>query len=216
MSDAPLTRLRVWYAKNQALRYTGHLDMLRVWERTLRRARLPLAYSQGFHPQPRLQQACALPLGFSSLDEIVDVWFDSVIESLDAAKAIQEAAPSGMEILRVAQVDLQGPALQTMVRSAEYRVEILAAPEGFSLDERVRDLLAQNTLPRERRGKTYDLRPLIEELDVLHQAPAGSIGLLSMRLSARENATGRPEEVLCALGLDPNDSRVERTKLIFA
>jgi hypothetical protein len=58
-----MQRIRIQYAKTEPLRYTGNLDMHRIWERTLRRARLTIAYSQGFHPQPRLNQACPLPLG---------------------------------------------------------------------------------------------------------------------------------------------------------
>ncbi len=61
-----MQRLRLTFAKTAAMRYTGHLDLHTTWERTLRRARLPLAYSQGFHPQPKIQLASALPLGFTS------------------------------------------------------------------------------------------------------------------------------------------------------
>ena len=60
-----MERLRITYSKTAALRYTSNLDMHKIWERALRRARLPLAYSQGFHPQPRLTQACPLPLGLN-------------------------------------------------------------------------------------------------------------------------------------------------------
>src|SRR5512136_903583 len=67
-------RLRITFSKSGALRYTGHLDLQTTWERIVRRAGLPLAYTQGFHPGPRIQIASALPLGFIGHAEIVDIW----------------------------------------------------------------------------------------------------------------------------------------------
>jgi radical SAM-linked protein len=65
-----MMRLRITFSKTGSLRYTGHLDLQTVWERTARRAGLPLAYTQGFHPGPRIQIASALPLGFIGHAEI--------------------------------------------------------------------------------------------------------------------------------------------------
>jgi hypothetical protein len=81
------------------------------------------------------------------------------------------------------------------------------------LKRKVEDLLASESLPRERRSKFYDLRPLIETLDMLTEAD-GQVWL-QMKLAARDGATGRPEEVLNALGIEPEHTHVERTCLIF-
>ena len=69
-------RIRIVYSKADSLKYTGNLDLQKIWERLLRRANLPLAYSQGFHPQPRINQGCPLPLGFIGENEMVDIWLD--------------------------------------------------------------------------------------------------------------------------------------------
>ena len=74
-------------------------------------------------------------------------------------------------------------------------------------------ILTAESLPRERRGKAYDMRPLIEELSLAEAGAEQSV--LHMRLSARPSATGRPEEVLEALGIPPDETRIERTRLIF-
>ncbi len=66
-------RLRITFSQQGVLRYVGHLDVVRTWERALRRASIPLAYSEGFNPQPRLFFAAALPLGATGQREIVDV-----------------------------------------------------------------------------------------------------------------------------------------------
>ena len=124
-------RIRIDYAKSDLLRYTGNLDMQRSWERTLRRAHLPVAYSQGFHPQPRINQAAALPLGFTSRQEIVDVWFDQALPVEEVDAALRKAAPPGVEITSVVEVDGHEPSIQTRVLAAEYTV-IFAGPVEFA------------------------------------------------------------------------------------
>jgi radical SAM-linked protein len=211
-----VTRLRVLFAKDGALRYTGHLDLHKIWERTARRAGLPLAYSQGFHPQPRLQLAAALPLGFSGRAEILDLWLepgrDQTEDPESIRTALQSAAPPGLTVLQVTAVDEGEPALQTRVRAAEFEVGLLDPLTPADLEERLSTLLASTSLPRQRRGKSYDLRPLIEDLRLAENQP-GEVKI-SMRLAAREGATGRPEEVLDALGIPFENTRVARLRLI--
>lgn len=208
-----LTRYRLWYARGAELRYVSHLDMMLVWERTFRRARLPLAFSQGFNPRPRFHLASALPLGFTSLCEVADVWLVEPLPPQDVQVRVQRAAPPGLSLQRVEIIPLQHPALQTLVLSAEYLVEFR---EGCPADiaERIENLLNQKEIIRVRREKSYDLRPLIEALHLV-TLPESDLPALAMRLSARESATARPEEVLLALGIDPITARMERTRLIF-
>lgn len=213
---ATLQRIRIRYARREALRYTSHLDMHMVWERTLRRARLPLAYTKGFHPNPRLHLASALPLGFLSRCELTDFWLElpKPPDLKELADQAQRAAPPGLEILATELVSLQEPALQTRVTAAAFSAAALDPLDRQALEEAVAALLAAPTLPREKRGKTYDLRPLIEHLAVEPGSEAPVV--LSMRLAAREGATGRPEEVLLALGHDPACFRVERLSLFLS
>lgn len=71
-----MVRLRVTFEKNDALRYTSHLDTQKVWTRALLRAKAPLAYTQGFHPVPKVGYAWPLPLGWSTKGELIDIWLD--------------------------------------------------------------------------------------------------------------------------------------------
>ncbi len=201
-------RLRITFAKTGPLRYIGHLDLHKIWERTLRRAGLPLAYSQGFHPQPKIQIAAALPLGFVGREEIVDVWLETDDSPPPALDSIQAAAPPGLTLLSVTPVAERAPALQTQVVAAEYRVVLLEAGAGSGLERKAADLLAKESLPRQRRGKSYDLRPLIQALEWQGDS-------LRMILSAAEGATGRPEEVLDELGIPVENTRIERVRLIL-
>lgn len=202
-------RIRITFIKQGALRYTGHLDLHKLWERAARRAELPLAYSQGFHPQPRMNMAAALPLGFSSRCEVMDMKLEHDIPLGDLPTRLNETLPSGLQVVGVEQVDERAPALQTQVESAEYEVTLTEALDRAELERKMDSVLETKSLPRERRGKIYDLRPLIEVLKLLPD------GKLFMQLRAREGATGRPEEVLDVLGIAFEETRIERTRLIF-
>jgi radical SAM-linked protein len=209
MIESERQRCRVLFDKTQAMRFTGHLDLYRALERTIRRAALPLAYSQGFSPHPKLQLAAALPLGFTSRAEIADLWLEQAVDPAHVLARLQDAAPPGLAFRDAAAVASREPALQKQVAEAAYDVD-LEDPVPPDLETRIALLLATPELRRQRRGKEYDLRPLLISLELARP------GRLRMQLSAREGATGRPEAVLEALGLDPLAARVERTALIFA
>jgi radical SAM-linked protein len=214
-----MQRIRIYYAKTQALRYTGNLDVHKIWERTLRRAKLPLAYSQGFHPQPRLNQACQLPLGMLSRAEIIDIWLDPDLPLEQVEGQLANNIQPGIEIDHLENIDLHEPALQTRVAASRFQVTLLTLPgesqiSAAELGERVTTLLSAESLPRERRDKPYDLRPFIQQLEILSPDEKGQ-PLLLMQLSATAGASGRPEEVLSAMGFDPFSARIERVGLVF-
>jgi radical SAM-linked protein len=202
-------RIRITFVKQGALRYTGHLDLHRLWERAARRAELPLAYSQGFHPQPKMNMAAALPLGFSSRCEVMDMKLEQDISLESLPTRLNTTLPSGLQVVDVEQVDERAPALQTQVLSAEYEVTLTETVDRSELKRKIDSVLESKSILRERRGKPYDLRPLIEEVSLI---PDGKI---FMKLAAREGATGRPEEVLDVLGIAFEETRIERTRLIF-
>jgi radical SAM-linked protein len=206
-------RVRITFSKQGALRYTGHLDLHRLWERAMRRADLPLSYSQGFHPQPKISLASALPLGFSSICEMLDVRFNEEIPTGEIAFRLKDNLPPDIQITRVEVVDEREPALQTQVLSAVYTVKLTEPVDGFELKQKTETLITSSSLLRERRGKLYDLRPLIENLIAILESDGTTS--LQMKLAAREGATGRPEEVLNALDIEPEYTRVERIQLIF-
>ncbi len=209
-----MMRLRIDYAKTTAMRYTSNLDVHKSWERTLRRARLPLAYSQGFHPQPRIHQASPLPLGLISQAEVIDVWLEEELPLDEIRARLIEAAPPGIEIQSVQPVELQESNLQSQVLAAQYVVTFLDPIPLAPLEEGIQRLLNASSLPRERRDRKYDLRPLIEKLEILQATPDGRVQV-SMQLASRPNATGRPDEVLAELEFQDYPQRIERVALVF-
>ena len=208
-----MQRLRITFAKTAAMQYTGHLDLHKTWERTFRRARLPLAYSEGFNPHPKIQLGSALPLGFTSACELVDAWLETPQDLAAARAALEQAAPPGLRLSDVREVPERAPALQMQISAAEFRVTLPAALASAALDERIAALLAAPEIRRTRRQKDYDLRPLIETLARTASDERGHT--LVMRLTAREGATGRPEEVVEALGWPATSSAYHRQQLIL-
>ena len=214
-------RLRITFSKGGPLTYTSHLDLARAWERCLRRAGMALAYSQGFNPRPKLQLAAALPLGHTGEAELLDVWLEQALPVEELARAVVPVLLAGLSISQVSQVEPQEPPLQTRVVAAEYRVTVELPPEfaaGWEepapqVESRIGQVLAATELPQERRGRRYDLRPLLERL-WLERAGQGEV-LLGMQLAAREGATARPEAVLEALGMTRAFARYHRKKLIL-
>jgi len=202
-------RIRITFSKQGALRYTGNLDLQHLWERAARRAELPLAYSQGFHQQPKINLAAALPLGFSSRCEVMDMKLETNISVDDLPARLQSTLPPDIQVLKVEQVDDNAPALQTQVDSAEYEVVLTESIISSDLKRKIDSVMESTSIPRQRRGKSYDLRPLIRELRLTSETE------IFMKLSARENATGRPEEVLNVLGIEFEGTRIERSRLLF-
>lgn len=207
------TRYRVHFEKLTEMRFTSHLDLHRSLERTIRRAHLPLAYSQGFNPRPRINLASALPLGYTSEAEMMDIWLEESIEPERLLEALQAASPPGLAVKEVSEVDLKTPALQTQVVSSEY--EVTPVPEEIEeeLIKNIVEVLEAEHIIRERRNKTYDLRPLIEVLQIAEDE-AGQ-PYLKMKLANREGATGRPDEVCLALDLDPTSCAIHRTRIFL-
>ncbi len=207
-----LTRVRVTFSRTGPLIYTGALDLQRIWERVLRRAKFKVAYTQGFNPGPRINLASAIPLGISGEHELADFWFNDPPDLASFCDQVNQAAPVGLRAITAEVVPLSTPALQTRVDSAEYRTSLFSADCFAQVKNAVERVLATDSLPRERRGKPYDLRPLILDLKAI---PEGDSGRLEMTLASREGATGRADEVLSALDIDPSGVAIARTNLLL-
>jgi len=210
-------RLRVTFAKGPRLKYISHLDLMLAWERALRRAGVPLAYSQGFHPQARLQLASGLPLGYTGAAEMMDVILDEPLSPADFIANLRPVLPEGLTVTAVEEVAVKSPSLQSALRQAEYRVVVETSLPADELAARVADLLAADRLEQQRVRKqqmeTFDLRPLVA--DVQSEAVGGGQAVLWMRLSAGQRGNVRPDAVLSALGLGNAYAQIERTKLLF-
>jgi radical SAM-linked protein len=220
-------RLRITFAKGEPIKYISHLDLMRTWERALRRAQVPLAYSKGFNPRPKISIASALPVGFTGCSEVMDIVLSRHISPYNLIKRLKPHLPPGLEVLSVEEVYLRLPSLQSQMRYAEYRVVVESEETLAEMEKRVEEVLSAQSLPRqrERKGRVtkYDLRPLIDDLWIEGLASVrspdrhreGTACVLRMRLQSDSQATGRPDEVLEAMGLGELPRSIERTRCLF-
>ena len=114
-------RLRLVFAKKRPVKYISHLDLSLAWERALRRAEIPLAYSQGFNPRPKIQFASGLPLGTIGAAEIMHIIVTKLVDPKEALTRINMALPDGLRLHSVQDVPLTSPTLQARLRQAEER-----------------------------------------------------------------------------------------------
>ncbi|MBN2471226.1 MAG: DUF2344 domain-containing protein [Anaerolineae bacterium] len=206
MSHPPeMFRVRITFGKLDALRFIGHLDLAKTWERVLRRAQVPLVYSQGFNPQPKMQLAAALPLGISSECELLDIWLLEQVELGVLPARLEAVSPAGLKIYGTDEVPLKAPALQAVLTRADYRITVDEV-DAEVLADRVRAFLASEQVMREKRGKLYDLRPLVLSLEARgNEVQAG------LTIGSQGNA--RPDDLLDALGLSFERARCHRVGL---
>jgi len=191
---------------------------MRLWERALRRAHIPLAYSEGFNPHPRLSLAAPLAVGVTSEVELLDLVIRRHVSPHWFRDAVSAQLPAGMEIIGVSAVALVLPSLQSQVRFAEYQVtvETEAGPDDVAVA--ISGLLSREQLPwhhhRDSGRRDYDLRALIDDIWCLDRQP--SYVTLGMRLRCDSAGSGRPEQVSLALGFPRHPQSVHRTRLILA
>lgn len=211
-------RMRVTFATDDSVKYIGHLDFARAWERALRRAALPLSYSQGFHPQPRIQFAAALPVGVTGAAEVVDVYLTEELGPADFLSRLGPALPRGIRPTGATPVPKEQPSLQSQVCGATYEVEVETSEEDAVFSSRLEAFQARPAAWRERRRGDrvvrYDLRPLVETLRYRGACELGQAFTADMR--SEPGATGRPDELLAEIGLGAAARRIRRLKLAFA
>jgi len=211
-------RFRITFATAYALVYVSVLELGTIWERTLRRARLPLRYSMGFNPRPRMHFAAPLPVGCGSERDLLDLWLTEPRTADQIARAVAAVLPPHLTVVSIEPVDEQTPALSAQLIAADYRVQIFGG-SAEAIVNAVAELMGAESwmMPRRGRrhsGQTYDLRGLVLALNA-ESAPHHHCTTLTMRLKAQPGATGRPDEVLKALGLEDLPHRCVRTDLIL-
>ena len=205
-------RIRVKYQKGVPLRFTSALDIQQIWERTLRRSGISIVYSQGFHPQPKIQLGLPLPLGFISDEEFVDIWLQGEDDINPLPKRIALNLPDGLTITSVVEIDPIQKPLVTQITTSEYLVRFWDEKIDIAdLNKNISHLLEQKEVLRKKRNnKEYDLRPLIFDLASIPEDQSHQGYLLSMKLSSAQNRMGRADDVMSALGFSINQYLVKR------
>ena len=201
------SRASVWFAVAGDARFLSHRDTLRMWERTLRRSRAPLRYSQGFNPHVRLRLPLPRSVGTSSRLELLELELREPFAGDDWVKRLQPALPAGLEVLGVEAADVRSAL--SAPEEVSYRVRLAQDVDLEGLDERIRTLeqAKQWLVERARRGR-HPARTinLCEHVRALRREGPW----LCCTMVTRPEGTARMDELLKALGLEAS-AEVERT-----
>ncbi len=215
-------RVRLRFAKLGKLRWTSHRDVARMWERAFRRARLPLAYTEGFSPRPRVSFGLALPTGHESVAEYLDLELrrgpadagpaDGQPEVAALPALLSAALPVGIDVLAAAVIDDRAPSLQEDVTSCTWRVEVAGPLERDGVAASVERALAAESLviTRQRKGQlvTDDVRPAILAVRLVGLGPTG-LPVLECDLATQPRGL-RPSELLLAVHPELEEANVRR------
>lgn len=186
-------RAIIKFTKEENIRYISHLDILRMFQRAIKRAALPVSYSKGFNPHMIISFACALPTGAQSLAEYADVKFDSDIDPVEVLNALNAVMPRGSRILKVNRLSEEFPSLMALVNASDYRIDI----NENGADKLISELVKQTVDAKEiiidkktKRGiKATDIRPMIRDISYHDRA-------IYCKLDAGNNANLRPDSLM--------------------
>jgi len=207
-------RIRVEFSKHGKIRFTSHRDLARIWERALRRAELPMSYSEGFSPRPRMSFGLALSTCHESDAEYLDINIeperaDSIeVESLP--RMLSQELPDGIIATRAEKIDRKTPSLQESVTSCTWQIDVTDTNEETAARAVARALAADElVVTRQRKGKeiTDDLRPQLMTLDMI--GPTENGVRLVAELGTKPRSV-RPSELLAVLQPPLDEWRVTR------
>lgn len=212
-----MQRLRIRFCRGEEVKFLSHLDMMRLWQRALYRAEIPVAYSEGFTPHPRISLAAPLAVGVTSEAELMDIIMTKPVSPHWFTAALSQQLPPGLKIVQVYPISLNQPSLQSQIAYAEYRVEVKAEGQQRGVESVLTGLLSLKQLPwhhyRDTGRRDYDLRALIDGLWLIdcHE----EYRTIGMRLRCDNSGSGRAEQVTAALGFTGHPQSIHRTKLIL-
>jgi len=212
-----MQRLRLRFGRGEEVKFTSHLDIIRSWERAFRRARIPVVYTQGHTPHPRIVVAAPLAVGVTSEAELMDVYLSRRMPPQALMMMAKRQLPAGFDVLDVWEVGLATPSLQSRLVYADYASQAGPAKSEQWVKDAVSSLLQMKELPwHHSRGSEvhyYDLRALI--LDLWLVGWYGRLCTLGMRLRCGAGGSGRPEQVVLAMGFSEYPQSIHRTRLIL-
>ena len=203
----PVQRLRIRYAKRGRLRFTSHRDFSRAFERAVFRARIPMAYSSGFNPHPRISYAGAAPTGSASEAEYLEIALAQEVDPADVHTALDEALPDGLDVLEV--VVSRGGSLADRLEASHWRL-VLPGVTGEAVADAVEKFLATDEVLVQRMTKkglrTFDCREAAVSL-TSHVAEVSGRECAILDVVLRHGTPSvRPDDILAGLrevaGLD--------------
>ncbi|MDK2799421.1 MAG: hypothetical protein PWP27_790 [Clostridiales bacterium] len=217
-----LSKMRLKYSKEDPVKYISHLDLLRTFNRAIKRAGLPIAYSQGFNPHPLISFGLPLSVGVTSETEYMDIELQTAVAPQVVIEQLNKVLPQGIKILAAMELGNKKDKLGSAIVWADYRVEVdLKIRLDINLAEHLENLLKSNELIINKEGKKgvkqVDILPQIHSLNIEEQKEKTVV--FTMRLSAGSLSNLKPEMVLQAMekyieGFEVDFAKIHRVRLL--
>ena len=204
-------KVRGRYTRHGRIRFVSHRDTARLMERAFRKLRLPIAYTEGFSPRPKVSFGLALSVGHESEAEYLDIDLVTAVDLEALPEQLSAALPDGLTVTAVEPLEQGATSLQQAIVCCQWNIEVLGAPLD-AVSAAVSALVAtpERFLERERKSKTsvVDVRPAILEVEVMGPTDRG----VQLRaVLATEQLSIRPSELIRVLGLNLREGAVCRT-----
>jgi radical SAM-linked protein len=210
-------RLRVKFYRGEELKFISHLDIIRLWVRAMRRAQIPIEYTEGFSPHPRISLAVPLSVGVTADNELLDISITKVVSAHWFMETVNRQLPDGLKVIEATPIGPNVPSLQSQVCFTQYQVLLQTGKGEEDVKNMIDLILGAESIPwhheRDTGRKNYDLRMLIDDIWLV-ESGAGTC-LLGMILRCDEGGSGRPEQVALALGFPEYPLSIKRTKLLL-
>ncbi len=203
MGNDVYRKIRIYFEKVGDARFLSHLDVMRTVERALRRAALPVRFTEGMNPKLRMSFPTALPLGMASGAEVVELQLPPEFTVREIRDRLAAELPAG---LRPWGGDALYAGEKWTVLRLIYRVK--GPADALPTPEAVRELLSRDRIPAERRGKEVDLKPLCATME--HRGDH-----LHLEIVWKDSGTARPEDFLKALSCETEPLTVVKTGVTF-
>ncbi len=217
-----MNRYLLKFEKSGQLRYTSHLDLLRLFRRTFKRVGIDLVYSQGFNPHPKMSFAQPLSLGYTSVGEYLEFETRMPYNESFLVDSMNSSLPYGVKVLDCHVISDSRKTAASLVRWADYEVRL---PEGhaFPTSQQLRDFVDQDVIPVSKRAKKgketveIDIKPMIDQLQTGIDDESQQVLTMKIRTGSESNLN--PELLLaslfdfCGIPLEKYDPRIMRLEL---
>ena len=215
-----MQRIRIKYTKEEQLKFVGHLDFIKVYEKAFRRTELPLTYSQGFNPRMKISWGPPLPLGITSDCELADLYFEGWVRPEQVREEINKVLPLGS---KVTEASLCHPALTSVAAAIVASEYIFEFDKSANLADKIKEIMSQEKIiinrtaktpknakaPKMKKGETKELnaRAMIFRLEQIE-------GKLKAVIQSSNTGSLKPSELLKLLG-NPSVLESARTKVLI-
>ncbi|WP_018247843.1 TIGR03936 family radical SAM-associated protein [Orenia marismortui] len=197
-------KIRAKVLKGDQVRFISHLDFMTTINRAVRRAKIAIAFSQGYNPKPNVSFASALAVGLTSDSEYIDFELEKDIDIREFQETLNNALPEGIKIIRVAKIDSREKSLTSQINRANYlaRLELNKVLSIDDLRGKIIEFLSQDKIMirrkrRRKKDRVFDIKPLIYNLEVV--GVQYDLATINMLVQTGSSGNLRPEEVINAL-----------------